>query len=189
MLRSLQFKPPLARTIAPFDPAATSPTSPAQTVNNARVVAETAGCQLSSAFALEFMAAPNKMTAQTHSPKIGVAPDFIDVRHHKPCYPVWEEFVGRRVYGRTGKEKADCSAREQLADELTYREFNVNGLISTAEEWGWVKIHRIKPERAERINNDNLGYTVKLTFSKPVKGPISLGASGHFDLGFFVPVD
>jgi len=95
----------------------------------------------------------------------------------------------RHVYGRTGKEKAGCSVREQLADELTNRGFSVNGLISAAEECGWVKIHSIKSERDARTNNDKLGYTVKLTFSEPVKGPISLGASSHFGLGLFIPVD
>jgi hypothetical protein len=51
-----------------------------------------------------------------------------------------------------------------------------------------VKIHRIKSERDARTNNDKLGYTVKLTFSEPVKGPISLGASSHFGLGLFLPI-
>ena len=94
----------------------------------------------------------------------------------------------RHVYGRTGKEKADCSVQEQLADELASRGFHVNGLIATAEECGWVKIHRNKSERDARTNNDKLGYTVKLTFGEPVKGPISLGTSSHFGLGLFVPV-
>jgi CRISPR-associated protein Csb2 len=78
--------------------------------------------------------------------------------------------------------------RKQLADELANRGFPVNGLIATAEEYGWVKIHRTKSERDARTNNDKLGYTVKLTFSEPVKGPISLGASCHFGLGLFVPI-
>ena len=95
----------------------------------------------------------------------------------------------RHVFGRTGKEKAGCSVREQLADELTNRGFNVNGLISAPKECGWVKIHRIKSERDARINNDKLGYKVKLTFSEPVKGPISLGASCHFGLGLFTPIE
>ena len=94
----------------------------------------------------------------------------------------------RHVYGRTGKEKNGCSVREQLADELANRGFSVNGLISAAEECGWVKIHSIKAERDARTNNDKLGYTVKLTFSEPVKGPISLGASCHFGLGLFLPI-
>ena len=95
----------------------------------------------------------------------------------------------RHVYGRTGKEKAGCSVREQLADELANRGFHVNGLIATAKECGWVKIHRTKSERDVRTNNDKLGYTVKLTFIEPVKGPISLGASSHFGLGLFVPMN
>src|SRR6266568_925298 len=94
----------------------------------------------------------------------------------------------RHVYGRTGKEKADCSVRQQLADELANRGFHVNGLIASAEECGWVKIHRTKSGRDARTNNDKLGYTVKLAFSEPIKGPITLGASCHFGLGLFVPV-
>jgi CRISPR-associated protein Csb2 len=94
----------------------------------------------------------------------------------------------RHVYGRSGKEKPDCSVVEQLSSELASRGLPVGGLVAAVRECGWVRIHRIKSERDARTNNDKLGYTVKLTFSEPVKGPISLGASSHFGLGLFVPV-
>lgn len=94
----------------------------------------------------------------------------------------------RHVFGRTGKEKAGCSVREQVANELASLGFHIAGLIATVEECGWVKIHRIKSERDARTNKDKLGYTVKLTFSEPVTGPVSLGASSHFGLGLFVPM-
>jgi CRISPR-associated protein Csb2 len=94
----------------------------------------------------------------------------------------------RHVYGRTGRAKPGCTAPEQLSDELASRGFQVEGLIVTAEKYGWVKTHRPKPERDQRTNNNKLGYKVKLIFSAPVKGPISLGASSHFGLGLFVPV-
>jgi CRISPR-associated protein Csb2 len=93
----------------------------------------------------------------------------------------------RHVYGRSGKEKPGCSVAEQLSGELESRGFPVGRLIPDVRECGWVKIHRTKSERDARTNNDKLGYTVKLTFSEPVKGPISLGASSHFGLGLFVP--
>ena len=93
----------------------------------------------------------------------------------------------RHVYGRSGKEKPGCSVAEQLSGELESRGFPVGGLIAAVRECGWVKIHRIKSEQDARTNNDKLGYTVKFTFSEPVKGPISLGASSHFGLGLFLP--
>ncbi len=94
----------------------------------------------------------------------------------------------RHVYGRSGKEKAGCSVAAQLNDELKRRGYPVERLICGIEECGWVKVHRIKQERDARTNDSKLGYSVKLTFSEPVKGPISLGASCHFGLGLFVPV-
>lgn len=94
----------------------------------------------------------------------------------------------RHVYGRSGKQKPGCSVDDQLSAELESRGFPVSGLIAGIKEGGWVKIHRIQSERNARTNNDKLSYMVKLTFSEPVKGPISLGASCHFGLGLFVPV-
>jgi len=94
----------------------------------------------------------------------------------------------RHVYGRSGKEKPGCSVAEQLSDELESRGFPVGRLIAAVRESGWVKIHRIKSERDARTNDDKFSYTVKLTFSEPVKGPISLGASSHFGLGLFLPI-
>jgi len=94
----------------------------------------------------------------------------------------------RHVYGRSGKEKPGCSVVEQLRSELESRGFPIGGLIVAAKECGWVKTHRRKSGGEDpRTNNDKLGYTVKLTFSEPIKGPISLGASCHFGLGLFVP--
>ena len=77
---------------------------------------------------------------------------------------------------------------EQLSGELESRGFPVGRLIADVRECGWVKIHRIKSERDARTNNDKLSYTVRFTFSGPVKGPISLGASSHFGLGLFQPI-
>jgi CRISPR-associated protein Csb2 len=77
---------------------------------------------------------------------------------------------------------------EQLSGELEDRGFPVGRLIAAVTDHEWVKIHRNKSERDGRTNNDKLGYTVKLTFCEPVKGPISVGASSHFGLGLFVPV-
>jgi CRISPR-associated protein Csb2 len=95
----------------------------------------------------------------------------------------------RHVFGRSGKEKPGCSVTEQILAELSTRGFNPNGVSVAAEKHGWVKIHRLKIERDARTNNDKLGYSVTLTFSNPIKGPISLGSSSHFGLGLFVPAD
>ncbi|MFO1498635.1 MAG: type I-U CRISPR-associated protein Csb2 [Verrucomicrobiota bacterium] len=93
----------------------------------------------------------------------------------------------RHVYGRSGKEKPGCSVQDQVMEELASRGVEVAGLTVTLERSGWVKTHRFKSGLGERTNNDKLGYTVKLSFREPAKGPISLGASCHFGLGLFVP--
>lgn len=91
------------------------------------------------------------------------------------------------VFGRTGKEKAGCSVREQLANELVKRGFGVEGLVAMVIETGWVKTHRVRAEREQRTNSEKLGYDVRLEFSSAVKGPIFLGSSCHFGLGLFAP--
>ena len=110
---------------------------------------------------------------------------------HGTAHCEWESLTPyvppRHVYGRSGKEKPGCSVAEQLSNELESRGFPTDRLITAVREGGWVKIHRIKSERDAQTNNDKLSYVVKLTFSKPVKGPVSLGTSSHFGLGLFVP--
>jgi CRISPR-associated protein Csb2 len=93
----------------------------------------------------------------------------------------------RHVFGRSGKEKPGCSLQEQLASELASRGFDVTHLGVSVESSGWVKVHAVKSERHGRTNADKLGYRVTLTFREPVTSPVSLGASSHFGLGFFVP--
>jgi CRISPR-associated protein Csb2 len=93
----------------------------------------------------------------------------------------------RHVYGRSGKQKPECSVQDQIMEELAGRGFDLAGLTATFERSGWVKIHGFKSAEGERRNTDKLGYTVKLSFREPTQGPISLGASSHFGLGLFVP--
>ena len=95
----------------------------------------------------------------------------------------------RHVYGRSGKQKPGCSVAEQATEELASRGFDVTSLNVAAEESGWVKVHRLKSSNVGRTNNDKLGYAVRFNFSKPVAGPISLGASCHFGLGLFIPIE
>jgi CRISPR-associated protein Csb2 len=111
----------------------------------------------------------------------------LDVTPHCEWESLTPYVPPRHVYGRSGKEKPGCSVVEQLSSELESRGFPVGRLIAAVRECGWVKIHRNKPARDARTNNDKLGYTVKLAFGEPVKGPISVGASSHFGLGLFVP--
>jgi CRISPR-associated protein Csb2 len=116
------------------------------------------------------------------------APPGLDATTHHAWKSLTPYVPPRHVYGRSGKEKPGCSVAEQLSGELEDRGFPVGRLIAAVTDHEWVKIHRNKSERDGRTNNDKLGYTVKLTFCEPVKGPISVGASSHFGLGLFVPV-
>src|SRR5436190_22575644 len=95
-LRSLQLKPPLARTIAPLEPAATRPTSPAQTVNNPRVVGEAAACQLSNALALNLLVPLDRMVAHRQSAKPALSTVLMDTCHHKPFRNIWEGLLNFR---------------------------------------------------------------------------------------------
>ena len=52
----------------------------------------------------------------------------------------------------------------------------------------WVKVHRSGRSTDGPSNLAKRGYWFRITFSKPVSGPIALGHSSHFGLGLFVPV-
>jgi hypothetical protein len=114
-------------------------------------------------------------------------PPGLDAAAHREWKSLTPYVPPRHVYGRTGKEKPGCSVAEQLTEELASRGFDVTGLSIDATESGWVSVHRLKSRDRGRTNNDKLGYVAKLRFSKPVGGPISIGASCHFGLGLFVP--
>ena len=120
--------------------------------------------------------------------KLVPAPPGLDGAAHHEWLSLTPYVPPLHVFGRTGKEKPGYSVREQLADELARRGFNVTGMTSSPEKSRWVKIHRLKSAQEGRTNNDKLGYNVRLTFREPCKGPISLGHSSHFGLGLFVPV-
>lgn len=121
--------------------------------------------------------------------KLVPAPPGLDGTDHRKWRSLTPYVPPRHVHTSSGKEKPGCSVTEQLAKELESRGFDVNGLESAVESTGWTKIHGSKTEDGGRTNNDKLGYMVTLTFRESVKTPVSLGASSHFGLGLFIPVD
>jgi CRISPR-associated protein Csb2 len=94
----------------------------------------------------------------------------------------------RHVFDRRGKVKRGESVAEQIAEELANREFPTATVEIEEGSARWVKVHQPSRTRDGATNDDKRGYTVRITFSEPVKGPIFLGHSCHFGLGLFQPI-
>lgn len=92
------------------------------------------------------------------------------------------------VHDRRGKEKSGKSVREQISGELMARGLGSAIVEVLSERAQWVKVHQPR-KRDGATNDDKRGYSLKLTFSDPQRGPIFLGNSAHFGLGLFVPAD
>lgn len=105
---------------------------------------------------------------------------------------VWETLTPYvpplHVHDRKGRVKDECSVEKQVSDELAER-VNTAPATITVEDAGWVKVHRKMSQGTGQTNADKRGYRINLTFKEPVCGPISLGSSSHFGLGFFVHAD
>ena len=95
----------------------------------------------------------------------------------------------RHVYDRRGKVKSGESVEEQIKEELSSRGFPVAEVEIEECSSRWVKVHQPSRTREGATNDDKRGYTVRITFSEPIKGPVFLGHSCHFGLGLFVPAE
>lgn len=94
----------------------------------------------------------------------------------------------RHVYDRKGRVKEEWSVESQVQADLAERS-NPQPAKVEIEDAGWVKVHHKMQKGSGQSNCDKRGYLVTLIFDEPVIGPISLGASSHFGLGLFVPVE
>ncbi len=106
----------------------------------------------------------------------------------------WESvtpYVPPRHHLRGGKPRARESLVAQIRRELALRGF-VDPEQVEAEQIGdpaWVAVHVPRRRAEERgFVGDRRGYSMRLTFPEPVKGPLRLGHSSSFGLGLFRPV-
>lgn len=95
----------------------------------------------------------------------------------------------RHVFDRRGKVKAGESIVEQINEELVGRGFPTAEVETEEGSSRWVKVHQPSRTREGATNDDKRGYTVHITFSEPIKGPVFLGHSCHFGLGLFIPCE
>lgn len=92
----------------------------------------------------------------------------------------------RHVFDRRGRLKAGDSVEEQILGQLKDRGLSgIKGI--SAQQAGWMSVHRPARERKEQNGGTKIGYDVTLAFETPVLGPVFLGHSCHFGLGLFVP--
>jgi CRISPR-associated protein Csb2 len=105
----------------------------------------------------------------------------------------------RHAFDSRGKPKRGEDPVQQLRQELNRLGFQVQEIVSLdrhsqpipddeAQEGDWIKVHKPKAHSGS-TNQSKRGYRFRLTFPKPVSGPIALGHSCHFGLGLFIPVN
>ncbi|MFN8626906.1 MAG: type I-U CRISPR-associated protein Csb2 [Candidatus Binatia bacterium] len=106
------------------------------------------------------------------------------------CWESVTPYVPPRHQLRRSKPRASESIEAQVRRELGLRGF-VGAELAIVQETGrpeWVCVHVPRRERGKRaFVGDRLGYWLRLVFSEPVVGPLTLGHSAHFGLGQFRP--
>lgn len=106
----------------------------------------------------------------------------------------WESmtpYVPPRHHLRRGQLRATESPSSQVKSELSARGFPDAENIEV-EEIGvptWVAVHTPRRQREQRqFLGDKRGYSLRIKFPQPVRGPLRLGHSASFGLGLFKPV-
>lgn len=109
---------------------------------------------------------------------------------------VWESatpWVPPRMGIRTnGRVRNGLAPDEQLAAELKARglgEARVEWLDTEDVHFFAVRVPSSRRDAASPTRGGHRGYRVRLTFEEPISGPLALGHSSHFGLGWFRPVD
>jgi CRISPR-associated protein Csb2 len=110
------------------------------------------------------------------------------LRHILGESPVWQTltpFLLPRHLKKSGRNTVEG----QITEELTGRGFPAPTSIEILPEESIGFRHFVRARNNRPRPPVDFGYAVRLTFTKPVVGPIAIGHSCHFGLGLFVPVD
>lgn len=100
-------------------------------------------------------------------------------------------YVPARHHLRRGKLRDRESLVSQIRRELAQREFERTDEVGVDQVGGatWVAVHVPRRDAEQRsFLGDRLGYSIRLTFPQPIKGPLRLGHSSSFGLGMFAPI-
>lgn len=103
---------------------------------------------------------------------------------------VWESvtpYVPPRHHLRGGKEREGESIANQIRRELLRRGIDREVEIDVHSPV-WVPVHIPRRESKRAFIGDRRGQMIRLRFTAPVHGPIRLGHSSSFGLGFFRPI-
>ena len=109
------------------------------------------------------------------------------IRHVLGEATVWQSltpFVPPRFQKKNGRNTLEG----QIRAELTSRGLSEPEQIEVLSEESVGFRHFIRTRRDGARPPQDLSYSLRLTFSKPVTGPIALGYAAHFGLGLFTPV-
>jgi CRISPR-associated protein Csb2 len=102
---------------------------------------------------------------------------------------VWETITPyvppRHVLRRNGELKPGHSIEAQVCNDLLSVGLPEGAITVDETSHRWVKVHRPLRLRGGQTNDLKLGYHVRVQFSSPITGPVSLGHSSHFGLGLF----
>lgn len=77
--------------------------------------------------------------------------------------------------------------REQAPAVLIEPEWDPNHVFRVASRWRNIQFKRFRMKRHDD-GGRRLSGAFRLTFARPVRGPIALGHSSHFGMGLFMPV-
>ncbi len=108
---------------------------------------------------------------------------------------VWESvtpYVPPRHHLRRGRPRKGESIPNQIRRELASRGFVGAGRVEVEQIRGgvWVAVHVPRSKTVKQpFLGDRRGYSIRLTFPEPVRGPLRLGHSSSFGLGLFRPAE
>ena len=106
---------------------------------------------------------------------------------------VWESLTPfvppLHFINRKGKTKNGHDIETQIETMLAERGISAPAAIDVLPDGAtWVKVHRPQRSRDRQTNDDKRAFRIRITFAKPVSGPLCLGHSSHFGLGLFAAV-
>lgn len=97
---------------------------------------------------------------------------------------VWQSTTPFVPYRHQKRQTIDAFLAESLQREANAREIGATVGIESLVPGDWLGFRRARPDRSEQ----GRAFGLRIRFSHPVDGPISLGALSHFGLGQFKPV-